>query len=66
MRIRKEIINKTSDVEVKQVNLVEKQEKSRKKLVYPHKGRNLLTKSLAKQQNEKNLFEDDNFELVGW
>ena len=27
MKVRKEIINKTSDVEIKQVNLFEKQEK---------------------------------------
>ena len=61
MKIRREIMNKTTDVQIKQVVLGEKQEKSRKKIEYPKNGRNFPIQPFSCKKNYKNAFDDENF-----
>lgn len=45
---------------------MDKQEKEKKKVVYPKKGKNFTTQPLTSKQKKVNIFEDENFELAGW
>ena len=66
MKIRKEIVNRTADVEVKQLILGDKQEKEKKKIVYPKKGKIFRDYPVASRKSKKEILEDENFELAGW
>lgn len=66
MRIRRQVINKTSDVKVKQVTLQdkiqEKIEKKQKSILSVHKRANLVTTPSAilnKPKKDRMLFMDD-------
>ena len=45
---------------------MDKQEKEKKKIVYPKKGKNLITQPLTSKHKKPNIFEDQNFQLAGW
>lgn len=62
MRIRREFINKTSDVQVKQVTLQDKWEKKPKVMISAHRKPNILTTPstiFQKPKKNKMLFMDD-------
>ena len=57
MKIRKEICNKTTDVQVKQLTLQDKQEKERKVIEYPKKGRNFPFHSEASKKRDTSILD---------
>lgn len=58
MRIRKEVVNKTSDIQGKQVRLQGKKSKDKKAVEYSKKNNSYLQPGPTK---EKWCWEDDNF-----
>lgn len=66
MKIRRELQQNTTDVQVKQLALQEKQDKRKVAIVAGKKPTINLPASHKASKNRMLFSEDENFELVGW
>ena len=59
------MVNKTANIEIKKIKLMQKQEKEKKKIVMCEKDKKISISTIKKKM-EKTLFDYDNFEIAGW
>ena len=66
IRLKKQLINKTANIEIKKMTLVGKEEKERKKVLMYEKDKKTSSISAMKKKMERTLLDYDNFEIAGW